>query len=99
LFEATSRYYKVDDASLAVSLPDGSTRLISYKRRRSIPDPTTLPPAQHVAVQGERPDLLANRYLGDSTQFWRICDTNRVIRPGELTAEGGRNVAIPVVGP
>lgn len=99
MFEPTSRYYKVADATLTIILPDGTRRDVSYKRRRFIPDPGSLPALEHMAVQGERPDLLANRYLGDSTQFWRICDVNRVIRPVELTEVGGTSVAIPVVGP
>ncbi len=99
MFEATSRYYKVDDANLTVTLPDGSTRSVSYKRRRFIADPSSLPALEHIAVHGERPDLLASRYFGEPTQFWRLCDANRVIRPAELTETAGRPLAVPVIGP
>ena len=99
MFEATSRYYRVGDATVTLKLPNGSTRTVSYKRRRLIPDPGSLPALEHMAVQGERPDLLANRYFGDPTQFWRLCDANRVIRPAELSELGGRLLVIPVVGP
>lgn len=99
MFDPTSRYYGVGDATIVVSLPDGSTRTVSFKRRRFISVPSGLPGLQHPVLQGERPDLLSARFLGDPTQFWRICDANRVIRPTELTDEGGRVILIPVVGP
>jgi len=99
VFEATSRYYKLDDATLVVTLPDGSTRTVSYKRRRFTVDPGSLPALEYIAIQGERPDLLANRFFGEPTQFWRLCDANRVIRPTELTETGGRRLSVPVVGP
>jgi hypothetical protein len=99
MFEPTSRYYGVADATTVVSLSDGSTRTVSFKRRRFITVPVGLPGLQHIALQGERPDLLSARFLGDPTQFWRICDANRVIRPTELTDTAGRVIVIPVVGP
>ena len=40
--------------------------------------------AEHVVVRGDRLDLIAAAYLGDPTQFWRICDANPVIHPEEL---------------
>ena len=36
---------------------------------------------------------VAYRYLGDSTQFWRLCDANGVIAPDALAARD--LIAIP----
>jgi hypothetical protein len=98
-FDATSRYYKVEDATLVVSLPGGTTRTLSYKLRRFIAPPASPSSLTHVPLEGERPDQLSARFLGDPTQFWRICDANQVLRPAELTDVAGRRIIIPVVGP
>ncbi len=99
MFEPTSRYYKIDDATLVVTLPDGTSRTVACKRRRFIAPSTTPSVLTHKAFQGERPDQLSARFLGDPTQFWRLCDANQVIRPAELTEAPGSPVIIPVVGP
>ena len=50
---------------------------------------------------GDRLDVLAATYLGDPTQFWRICDANPVIHPDALTAADriGSPLRIPVPQP
>jgi hypothetical protein len=60
-------------------------RMIVYKKRRFISsgDGTT-PVVDHTVTQGERLDNITARYLGDATEFWRICDANNVLAPGEL---------------
>jgi hypothetical protein len=50
-------------------------------------------------VEGERLDNLTARYLGDPTQFWRVCDANEVFRPDELTETPGRTIDIAMPGP
>jgi hypothetical protein len=50
----------------------------------------------HRVADGDRLDLLANRYFGDPEQFWRICDGNAALWPDDLLAELGRTLAIPV---
>jgi hypothetical protein len=35
---------------------------------------------------GDRLDQIAARFLGDATQFWRICDANGAIVPDALAA-------------
>jgi hypothetical protein len=35
---------------------------------------------------GDRLDPIAARFLGDATQFWRICDANGAIVPDALAA-------------
>jgi hypothetical protein len=95
VFDPTSRYFTVPDATLSVRQPDGLLRIVAYKRRRLIPpgsEAVTL--AEHSYDQGERLDTLAARYLGDPRQFWRICDANEVLWPGELTEEVGRAIRI-----
>ena len=86
-FAASSRYHGV--ALAARSLPDGRT--VVFVRRRFVPQAdrfTTL--QEHVVVESERLDLIAAKYLGDPEQFWRICDANGAVRPGELEVVGRR---------
>jgi hypothetical protein len=54
--------------------------------------------AEHPITQGDRLDLVTARYLGDPTQFWRVCDANLVIHPDELVARDriGEQLRIPV---
>ena len=91
MFFRGSRYEPIAETSLETA--DG--RIIRYKRMRFIP----ASPAQarsFVGVeQGDRPDLVASRAIGDSEQFWRLCDLNLVLRPVDLTATPGQAVAIP----
>jgi hypothetical protein len=87
----TSRYFGVETAVRI--LPDG--REVPYLRRRLLPRPERLALiAEHVVSEGERPDLLAHRYLGDAEQWWRIADANPVLDPRELTATPGRRLRI-----
>jgi hypothetical protein len=100
MFDPTSRYATIDQsATLTVAGPGGEPRQIRYVRRRFLPPPdagTTL--VEHIVTQGDRVDNVTARYLGDPTQFWRICDANRVLRPNELTDEIGRIIRIAIPG-
>lgn len=94
MFEPTSRYYNSENATLSITDADGNPRILVYKRRRFIPTTdglTTL--VEHTFSQGERLDNITSRYLGDPTQFWRICDANVVLQPTELE-EIGRTIRI-----
>ena len=88
-FPPESRYHGLETAQW--SRPDGES--VSYVRRRFIP-----PPEQHAllhevhVVQGDRPDTLAARQLGDAEQYWRVC--NGVLRPTDLTETLGRRIRI-----
>ena len=94
MFEPTSRYYDIETVKMTVG-DDQDPRVISYKRRRIIPSGETMTIlVEHTVTQGDRLDNLAARYVGDSEQFWRICDANDVLRPEELTEEIGRIVKI-----
>ena len=99
MFERTSRYYPIADASLTTQDDIGRPRTIVYKRRRFVPPPsssTTM--LQHTVTQGDRLDNITARYFGDPTQFWRIADANEVMEPSELEAAPGRKIKIPVPG-
>ncbi len=92
MFEHTSRYYTLEDASHTTT--DG--RIISYKRRRFLPDGQNMPLLVEVTVtQGDRLDLITARTLGDPGQFWRICDANNTINPSDLI-NPGRILRVPI---
>lgn len=94
MFDQTSRYFNIENAILNLIDKDGTVRPIVYKRRRFIPSgdgSTTV--VEHTVTQGERLDNITARYLGDPTQFWRICDANNALAPAELE-ELGRVIEI-----
>ena len=89
MFDPTSRYVGLETTTISVPDGDNGTREIRYVRRRIIPsaeDLTTL--VEHTVAQGERLDQITARYIGDPTQFWRVCDANNVTKPEELEAAG-----------
>jgi hypothetical protein len=89
LFDQTSRYYNIEDAKLNVLDAEGNSRTILYKRRRFIPSADGMTAlVEHTFIQGDRLDNIAAKYIGDPTQFWQICDANRVMHPEELEAIG-----------
>lgn len=98
MFSANSRYAGLPTHTLAVILSDGSTREVTYVRRRLLPRPedhTLL--TEDTLRPGERLDHLAARHTGDPTQFWRICDATDVLRPVELEWPGRRlPIAMPL---
>jgi hypothetical protein len=81
-------------ATLKVPDADGKTREIRYVKRRFIPpsEGTTVI-VEHTVAQGERIDNITALYLGDPTQFWRLCDGNEALTPLELE-ETGRSIKI-----
>ena len=94
MFDPTSRYSTIATTTMSVPDADDGTREIRYVKRRIIPSSegmTTM--VEHTVAQGERLDLITARYLGDPTQFWRVCDANNVLVPEELE-ETGRVVEI-----
>jgi len=91
-FDPTSRYNGIPLATRQT--PSGP---IVYVTRRFLPayaGPAAL--QTHTVVQGERLDTIAARYLGDPTQFWRVCDANDTLRPADLSAAPGTALNIPV---
>ena len=95
MFDPTSRYYDIEVATLETTDPDGLPRKIRYVKRRFIPPrdgSTTL--VEHTVTQEERLDNITARYLGDPTQFWRVCDANTVLEPNALTDTVGNVIEI-----
>ena len=94
MFEFTSRYYQLPTATQ--TLPSGRT--VAYVRRRLLPHGADLQTLAEVTVaQGDRLDLVAERTLGDSQAFWRICDANDALDPLDLL-EPGRVLRIGMPG-
>lgn len=90
LFPPTSRYHGIETATLERGGPP-----VVYLRRRFLPAAERFALLQeHVVTEGERYDTIAARYLGDPEQFWRLCDSNGVMRPAELTERVGAVVRI-----
>jgi hypothetical protein len=95
MFETNSRYYNVETVKMTVTGSDGQPRVIAYKRRRFIASSSgTVTLVEHAVTRGDRLDLITARYLGDPTQFWRVCDANDVLSPEELTREVGIRIRI-----
>jgi len=97
--DPASRYASVEVATIAVPDGFGGQREVRYLRRRFLPSPDTLQTlAEHPVAGGDRIDLVTATYLGDPTQFWRVCDANLAVHPDVLTAADriGEHVRIPV---
>jgi hypothetical protein len=91
LFPPTSRYHGLATGRLTTA--DG--RVIVYVRRRFVPPAEAFVLLQeHTVAEGDRPDALAARYVGDPEQFWRLADANGVLRPQELVEPVGRRIRI-----
>lgn len=90
-FAPDSRYHGLDTAQWTGA--DGVP--ITYVRRRFIAPPEDFATLrEHVVEMGDRLDNLAASHLGDPQQYWRICDANGALRPGELIETIGRRLRI-----
>lgn len=79
MFDSKSRYAKAE----TYTVPDARGREVKVV----VPPP---PPEQvqlgiHLLKQGERPDLLAAKYLNDPAGYWRIAEQNDVMLAEALT--------------
>jgi hypothetical protein len=93
MFDHTSRYYRIETATLKT--PEG--RIVTYVRRRFLPQGPKIPLLVEVTVtDGDRLDLITGRTLGDPEQFWRVADANNALDPSELTEEPGATVRVPI---
>ena len=100
MFEKTSRYAALESTTLEVTDADGEVRSVRYVPRRFVPqsdDDQTL--VEHTVVDGDRLDNVTARYLGDPTQFWRVCDANGALHPAELTEDVGGAIKIALPKP
>jgi hypothetical protein len=90
-FAPESRYYAV--ATATYEFADG--RMVAYVRRRFLPEAERLALfTEHLVSEGERLDLIAQRYYGNPELFWRVCDGNNAMRPEDLLAEPGTRIRI-----
>ena len=94
MFDPKSRYAKIATATLTVVALDGTAQQIRYVRRRFLPAGAGQVLVEHQVIKGDRLDNVTARYLGDPLQFWRICDSNNVFRPDELTENIGGSIQI-----
>lgn len=94
MFEPNSRYYSLATKTFLVTDAEGVTREVRYVERRFIPQESGPTLVEHSVVQEERLDQITANYLSDPTEFWRVADTNELLRPEELTDEVGRRIVI-----
>lgn len=88
-----SRYYGA--AIEQLTLANGSP--VKYLARRLLPQPSVYAATTtYVITDGDRLDNLAQRFFGDPTLYWMICDANGATEPDELTAQTGQTILIPV---
>ncbi len=93
MLEPNSRYTAVKIGEYEAT--DG--RKLTYLRRRFLPQGKSLPRLVDVTVtEGDRLDLITARTIGDSEQFWRVCDANDALNPFDLITQPGRVLKIPV---
>jgi hypothetical protein len=86
-FPPTSRYHGAGVAATETS--DG--QVVVHLKRRLVPPPERFEVLQeHEVTEGERLDHITAKYLGDPEQFWRVCDANGAVNPGELEEIGRR---------
>ena len=99
MFDRNSRYYNIEAATIQVRGEDGEASTVIYKKRRFIPESDNMTAiTEHPVAEGERLDNITARYLGDPTQFWRLCDSNLILNPEELM-EIGRKIKISMPYP
>jgi len=98
-----SRYYGAVVEQLTLPAPASGAAPgqpgtpVNYLARRIIPQPSIYTSTTtYVITDGDRLDNLAQRFLGDPTLYWMICDANATTDPDELTAQTGRTIVIPV---
>lgn len=93
MFEPGSRYYHLETATHEGQ--DGQSR--RYVKRRFLPRAENLRTLVETPVDdGDRLDLVCARTLGNSEQYWRICDAENAMNPETLEQEPGRLLRVPV---
>ncbi len=94
MFEPLSRYANCENLIMTRS---SDRKVIQYKGRRFLPPFKSMTLLQELTVtSSDRPDILAARIIGDPEQYWRICDSNDILHPLELTSDPGRQIRIAV---
>lgn len=74
-------------------------RRVVFVRPRPTPPPEAFQPGPpHQVVDSDRLDLIAWTSFGEPTAWWMLADANRATHPGEVLAEPGSNITLPVPG-
>ncbi len=90
-FAPSSRYYGI--ATVKMTQSDGRT--VVYVQRRFLPPTENFAPLQVITISAQvRLDNIAARYVGDSQQFWRLCDANGAMQPEALVNNVGAMLTI-----
>lgn len=79
MFDPKSRYANAE----TYVVTDANGREVTVVAPPPPPEQTLL--GIHLLKQGERPDLLAAKYLNDPAGYWRIAEQNDVMLPEALT--------------
>ena len=85
-----SRYAGIEQATHTAA--DGTPQ--PYLKRRFLPREAPPALARVTVVQGDRPDLVATRQLGDPVAWWRLADANTVLHPAELCETPGTSIVV-----
>lgn len=92
MFTAMSRYANLEIADYITQ----DDRKIRYKRRRFLPQGNSKLSLTTLQVtQDDRLDLITSETLGNSEQFWQLCDANNAMNPFDLLAEPIQELRIP----
>jgi hypothetical protein len=94
-----SRYYgaAIEELILPGGAGNATGTPVKFLARRIIPQPSIYPvTATYVIADGDRLDNLAQKFFGDPSLYWMICDANGTMDPDQLTAQPGQTILIPV---
>jgi len=91
VFKSNSRYLKY---AALTSATDRRGRVVACLTPARLPAQVEL--GKHRLKEGQRLDHLAEHYLGDATQFWRIAFQNDAMAPDQIAE--AEFVSIPVKG-
>jgi len=90
-FPSNSRY----SSTLTATLETTDGKVVIYLQRRFVPAADRFALLrEYIVTQGDRPDNLAARLIGDPELFWQLCDSNTAMQPDELTAIPGRRLRV-----
>ncbi|HOZ84106.1 MAG TPA: hypothetical protein PK191_01365 [Niabella sp.] len=90
-FTVSSRYHSVEITTI-----EGKKDVpIAYVKRRMISSPDKFYVIQkYQTTEGDRPDLLGQKFYNDPERFWQICDANVTLDPEELISTPGNTIHI-----
>lgn len=91
MFTSNSRYNNLPQLQYRTEEGD----IINYVSRRILPPLQQLKIIkQFMLIEGDRPDLIAYRHLGDPLVYWQIADANGVMHPRQLIAKPGQLLVV-----